>query len=817
MAGSSPSSVVVAAAARLALHGVIASVAAPAFGQSGAAVELDLPAGSLSASLSRLASESGLRLSVDAALLEGKMARPLKGRYTPRQALDLLLAGSGLDATVGTGGISIVAAADDTPSQVQVTASRLRQFPGLPEDAGFTARYQDSATKMLMEIRETPQAVSVITRDSMDARQVRDANTALELAAGVVSGGSGHGGPFAGRGLSQGENFNLRGQDLNPDRDILVDGFAVSSAAFDLAAFERVEALKGPSSTVYGQGSLGGFINMVRKKPQPDMLANAAVQLGSFKTRRVEADVAGAMDADAQWLGRLTAVYDDSGSFTDGVETRTGLIAPSLEWRIGKSTRALFQLMYQKDDYIPSQGVPLKIEGDTARAPNISRRTFVGMPSSETSEGDNTLASARLDHWVNDKWLATLVLQGNKYDTRRFFDSYGYSFTGLAGGLVTLEADTARIENRNWAGELRLDGRFEAFGREHRALVGLSANEQKNRTAFGYAYIAIANIYDNNFASYGTVPGGAASLPFNVDNSSTSRNRSAYGQVLLSLLDRTKLLIGTRHDWTDQSRVNNMDGSGDSQRVGAQTWRVGLVQDLGSDLSAYVSYAQSFNPVDAYSKSGEILKPERGTGYEIGLKGEWLDKALQGSVALFQQELDNRPIIDPTAPDFSIASGLQRTKGIELEISGTPYPGVTVGAAGTWLDNRFVNSQDPDYGLRPYGAVDHFGAIFASYEIQTGAFKGFGFGATWSLVGNRSLSFAGAGDFYGNGSDAIYVPGYQRWDANFYYRGLRGWDFSLQVRNLADTVYIERVRDASGSNYFGAPRAVLFRAEYRFF
>ncbi len=812
---SSPAAV--AGVVRLALHSAIAVTAAPALGQAGAPLQLDLPAGSLSASLSRLATASGLRLSVDAALLEGKTAPPLKGSYTPRQALDLLLAGSGLDATVGAGSISVVAGVADTSDQVQVTSSRLRQFPDLPEDAGFNARFQDSATKMLMEIRETPQAVSVITRDSMDARQVRDANTALELAAGVVSGRSGQGGPFAGRGLSQGENFNLRGQDLNPDRDILVDGFAVSSAAFDLAAFERIEALKGPSSTVYGQGSLGGFINMVRKKPQPDLLANAAVQLGAFNTRRVEADVAGGLDANAQLLGRLTAAYDDSGSFTDGVETRTGLIAPSLEWRIGKSTRALFQLMYQKDDYIPSQGVPLKIEGDTARAPNIPRRTFVGMPSSETSEGENTLGSVRLDHWIDDKWLATLVLQGNKYDTRRYFDSYGYSFTGLAGGLVTLEADTARIENRNWAGELRFDGRFDAFGREHRALVGIAANEQKNRTAFGYAYIATASIYDNNFASYGTVPGGAAALPFNVDNSSTSRNQSVYGQVLLSLLDRTKLLIGTRYDWSDQSRVDNMTSIGSSQRIGAQTGRVGLVQDLTSDLSAYASYAQSFNPVDAYSKSGSILQPERGTGYEIGLKGEWLNKSLQGSVALFQQELDNRPIADPTDPNFSISSGLQRTKGLELEISGTPYPGLTVGAAGTWLNNRYVDRQDPDYGLSPYGTVDHFGAIFASYEIQGGALKGFGFGTTWSLVGDRSLSFAGAGAFYGNGSDAIFVPGYQRWDANFYYRGLRGWDFSLQVRNLADTVYIERVRDASGSNYFGAPRSVLFRAEYRFF
>ena len=816
-------SAIVAKAVRATLHGMIGAAlpALPALAQVGAAQELDFPAGPLSESLARLATASGLRLSADPALVGDRKVAALKGRYTVRQALDALLAGTGLDATVEGGAITIgtaSAASGSAPvsDQVVVTGSSLPRWGAPPPDHGFGARYQDSATKMALELRETPQAVSVITRESMDARQALDANTALELASGVVSGRSGQGGPFAGRGLSPGGNFNLRGQDLNPDRDILVDGFAVASAAFDLAAFERVEAIKGPSSTVYGQGSLGGFVNMVRKKPEADLLANAALQLGSFGMRRVEGDVAGAMDKNALVLGRLTAVYDDSKSFTDGVETRVAMIAPSLEWRIGERTRALFQVLYQKDDYIPSQGVPLKIDGDTARAPRISRRTFVGMPSSELSDSDNTLASVRVDHQLTDEWLATLVLQGNRSNMHRIFDSYGYSFTGLAGGLVTLEADTARIENRNWAGELRLDGRFEAFGREHRALVGVAGNQRKNHTAFGYAYIAVANIYADNFAAYGTVPGGAGSLPFNVDNSNTSKNQSVYGQVLLSLLDRTKLLIGTRYDWSEQSRTDNLAGSGDSQRVGASTSRIGLVQDLTAELTAYASYAQSFNPVDAYSKSGEILQPERGTGYEIGLKGEWFDKKLQGSMAVFQQELDNRPITDPTDPNFSVSSGLQRTKGLELEISGTPYPGVTLGAAGTWLNSRYVNSQDPDYGLRPYDTVDRFGAVFASYQIQGGSLAGLGFGVTWASMGKRSLSFAGAGSFYGNGSDAIFVPGYQRWDANFYYRGLPGWDFSLQVRNVTDSTYIERVRDVSGSNYFGSPRAVLFRADYRF-
>jgi TonB-dependent siderophore receptor len=818
-----------ACAIRLALP-LLASAALPA-GPAAAqapantARDYDIPAGPLSSSLARFAGETDVPLSANATLTAGKQAPALRGRFTVREALDRLLAGSELEASIQAGTVVIrraprpaaVPVAETALGEVKVKAAREAGFGDtLPEQPGFRAEYQSSSTKTPLEIRETPQAISVVTRDSMDERQTRDANSALELSSGVVSGRSGHGGPFAGRGLNSGENFNMRGQELNPDRDVRVDGYAVPSSAFDLAAYERVEAIKGPSSMLYGQGSIGGFVNMVRKKPQAEPMANVAVQAGSWNTYRTEMDVAGAISDDKHVTGRLTAVYDDSGSFTDGVKTRIGLLAPSLEARIGERTRALFQLLYQDDAYVPSQGVPLVIEGSRARAPNIPRSMFVGIPSQQESSSKNTLASVRLDHELSDRWLGSLYLQTGKQTTRRFFDSYGYSWYGLAGGMVSLAADRADIQNNNWAGELRLDGKFNAFGRDHRLLAGLERNQRKNRTTFGYEYLGSTNIYQGNFATFGTVPGGAASMAFDVDRGSRSTNDAFYVQTILTLAQRTKLLVGTRMDWANQTQQDFMAITESRKKEKEQTWRVGLTQDLAPNITAYASYAESFNPVDALSSSGNILDPETGKGFELGVKGEWFGKRVGASAAVFRQDLDNRPVPDPTDPaNFSISSGLQRAKGMELEVSGN-HRGFRVGAAATWIDAKHIDPLDPDFGLKPYDSVDRVFGVYAGYEIQGGDWRGFGFGATLSSVGKRSLSWAGNGAFTGSGTDELYVDGYERLDFNFYYRAIKGLDLSLQIRNVTDEFYIERVRDATGSNYFGSPRAVLLRVAYKF-
>jgi outer membrane receptor protein involved in Fe transport len=178
-------------------------------------------------------------------------------------------------------------------------------------------------------------------------------------------------------------------------------------------------------------------------------------------------------------------------------------------------------------------------------------------------------------------------------------------------------------------------------------------------------------------------------------------------------------------------------------------------------------------------------------------------------LALFQQDLDNRPILEPTngpGESFSISGGLQRTRGLEIELSGQPYVGLTIGAASAWLDAEYIDERDTSFGLTPVGTIDRQSSLFTSYELPTGRLRGLGFGATVISVGDRSIAF----------TTEQFIGGYERIDLQAYYKGIPRLDLSLQVRNLLDETYIERFRQPGFGNFFGAPRAFLFRVNWTF-
>jgi TonB-dependent siderophore receptor len=757
----------------------------------------DIPPGSLAEALEKFSRLAGANVAVGDARIADLASLGARGDLTSVEALSLLLRGTGYVAS-RDGANFVLTPSAGTGSMAEVTV------------VGFRATEQGSATKTALSIRETPQAISVTTRDSMDARQVRDLTSALEMSAGLTSGIAVDGGPFAGRGLGGGEGFFLRGQELDGRRDVRMDGFVVAARTFDMVAFERIEVVKGPSSVLYGQGSLGGFINLIRRKPESQFSGYVAAQFASWDTYRAEVDVTGAFDDAGRVRGRVTAAYDDAGSFTDHVETRTVTLAPSIAFELGEDTKVLAQVFFQEDEYTPSRGTPLRLEDGKLFIPDIDRELFTGVPSQEKSDGRVYLATLEIDRPINDNWLASLLFQKSGVRTQRFFDAYSNACCLTTSGDVIMYSDTSKSEGDSWAGELRLDGRFEAFGRQHRLLFGLEHAQRDDDLAFGYTYLGIGNLYTRDFQEANVIPGGARFQNHDFDFTNENQDQGIYGQALLTLQDRLKLLVGARYDWSDIEHLNNNSGQLDTKKDGDLTWRVGLSWEATQNLMVYGIYSRTFDPaVDARTDSGVILDPEKGQGLEFGLKSEWFDGRLGATLAVYRQELDDMPIQDPdpTRPNNTINGGLARTDGIEFEVSGE-LNGLTLGLAAAWMDSEYVEPIDPNYGLTPWGTIAHQASVFADYRFQDGPLKGFGLGATVVDVGDRRQ-----GDWF---SGEYFLPGYTRADVSVSYSGAPQWDVSLQVRNVTDERYIERLRDLYQDNFFGSPRAYLMRMEYRF-
>jgi outer membrane receptor for ferric coprogen and ferric-rhodotorulic acid len=254
-----------------------------------------IPASALSVALNRFAQKANVSIIMDEAKLKNLNSQTLQGSYTINQGLAELLKGSGFQAKKEFSGYIIKKASSNVQNVAGTLAlttitSKSRFGDAPTEEGGFKTEYQTTATKMAMPLKETPQAISVITSDSLDIRLAQDLATAVELSAGVSTGTSASPSPGMFGGTSWiSSGFTIRGRIA----DIRTDGFentgySSDDDGVDMAAFERVEVVKGPAG-FYGQGSLGGYINKVRKKPSDEFDANISVQAGSYDTYRAEA------------------------------------------------------------------------------------------------------------------------------------------------------------------------------------------------------------------------------------------------------------------------------------------------------------------------------------------------------------------------------------------------------------------------------------------------------------------------------------------------------------------------------------------------
>jgi len=675
------------------------------------------------------------------------------------------------------------------------------------EDAqadSLKAEVQTTASKMELSLRETPQSVTVITQESLKARQVFDFGQALELSAGVTQ-FSGTG-PFGGQ---PGFGFNettIRGIAIDSLNDVREDGYINSTyyAIPDMAIYDRIEVIKGPNSVVYGRGSAGGLINRIRKKPLAESQAELELTVGSFDTYRADVDLTGPLTSGGNIRGRLVGAYGDEGSFVDGVETQRTLLAPSLAVDFTPSTQVLLEGLYQRDNFIPATGFPLVSEpGGRFRAPNISRSLFVGVPNENDDRWNIYSGSAQIDQSLGDTWLATLRVAKSKTQSPIREDRYAYGLSD-AGDTEMVRNDFS-IDRDIWSGELKFSGDFTIADLPVKIATGVEFNDNDYHRRGAYAYLGFANIYQQDFAA---APDAEVTPGF--EYATHDKTQGVYLQAQVQPTSRLGVLLGLRYDSADSEYNAISEATLSQKKVHDVTGRAGVTYELSQQMSVYGVYAQSFSPVlFDVDLQGNILDPETGEIFEIGLKTEWFDRRLGVNTAAYRIDRENLPvaaITGPSEPPYSVSSGLQRSQGLEIEVNGQPVPGWDISAAYNWLDSEFKDPRDTFFGARPGGSARWQLGAFSSYELQGGPLQGFGFGASVFAIGDRGLSPFQRGT----------LDGYTRVDLNFFYKGLPSYELALSVRNLLDERYVEGADRSNAIAQFGSPTAWLLTVRYQF-
>jgi len=646
---------------------------------------------------------------------------------------------------------------------------------------GYAAGNNTTAAKINISNMDFPGIVNTVTSDLIKDRQIVTFENALRNVPNVI--------PRTGAGFRSDE-FYIRGFNVGfGGNDFRKDGFRDSSWVMrEVQNIERIEVLKGPASTIYGNASQpAGLINVVTKKPLNERFANVNAQFGSYDFFRQTADINSPLFGGDDFLSRTNLAVQESDSFRDFVFVDRVFWSQAFTWNLSDDTSLTFQGEYLHDSRMVDRGLVFFPNTPTGNPFAMNRSTFLGQPTDRSNYEDGQF-NLFLNHAINDRWFAKLGYvsnwsgeQRNNYDTR-----------GVVGQNATRQFVLQRsmAQDHYFVGDLT--GEVAGPLWDHKLLagteLGTTVNDVLSRqsTVTGFP-INIFNPYTTPGANYGLYPQTPPLGP-NLTSGSQQDNYGVYFQDMIEFSPYLKALVGFRSSWVDQKGFSGTTQT--YQEFNSVTPRYGIVlEPLPGDLSYYVAYSETFNPVTGFAAgptpgSTVPLQPESGWGFDLGQKMRLRDD-LWLNIGYFDIERTNVVQAVPNSvPPVSQQFGLVRSTGMEAELIGNITERWSITNGYGMADARIERDRVPaNIGKHLTNSPYWQGNLWTRYNFVQEPNRVIGMGFGMYYTGYWHIS-----------ADNLYsLPGYTRFDLGFFndYRRLKS---SLYIENLTDEVY------ASGAN-----------------
>ncbi len=810
---------------RAALAGALAAAFASAAGAQPAAApaaaaevrRYEIPAGPLSEALTRFSNQSGVYVAGASALAEGRHSAGLTGAYSPQAALDALLAGTALQAVRTQAGGYVLRRAPAGPEAAVLPAVTVSGASlALTEGTGsYTTRAMGTATRLELSPRETPQTVSVITRQRIEDQDISTLGDAVKATPGLTVTKWG----------GERERYTSRGFQIN---NLMVDGLPIEyeEAALStglMSMYDRVEIVRGVSGLMEGAGTPGGSINLIRKRPTREFQGSFTAAAGSWDNYLGELDAGGPLNESGSLRARGVMSYQDKHSYIDSYQNKRTLLYGILEADIAERTTVSLGASYSKED---NPGVDWNGMGTYPDGRFLPIRRSARMsPDWSYWDKKSVTVFGGVDHEFANGWkgrLAATAIRSKMsmlgtYIGQSTWDENGDPAMTLRGGGYDYDRDQQSYD-------ASLSGPYTLFGREHDLVVGASHRRSKWTDAGGGATQA------GNFtlATFNPLNWDPGSVPLPTIGEfgewrklQDVKQTGLYAMTRLRLADPLSVILGSRVDWYSMDSVqydgDRAYGQAKYDVVRKFTPYAGVVYDLDSAHSVYASWTRIFNPQNYATASGALLPPQQGTNYEVGIKGEYLEGRLNTSVAIFRIDLDNLPDQLPASQcqggltSCYASAGQVRSQGFEAEISGEVLPGWQLAAGYTYASAERrgdASSYNPE---GTYSVGDRYGT-----NIPRHLFKLF---TTYRLPGEWNRWRVGGSLHVQN---RIYTPwgvsqgGYAVVGLNAGLDVNKQLSFALNLNNVFDRRYYASVGSTTGSNFFGEPRNFTLTARYTF-
>ena len=752
-----------------------------------------IPPGPLGPALAQFAARAGISIATETSMVAGKLTKGLQGDFTAYEGISRLLEDSGLeviDLANGNYNLRHAPSAQAGDAVLQTITVSGKGYGSTTEGTGsYTTFSTSSSTRLNLSQQETPQAVTVLTRQRLDDQKLSTLIDVLDATPGiyVAQGSIGQDAP----------NMYARGASLS---NFQIDGVptfsGMSPFLANTAAYDRVEVVRGATGVMNGLGTPAATVNLIRKRPTAEPQFSLSTQAGNWDRYGVGADVSGAVNESGTARLRLVGDYKDEGAWVDRFHQKKLALYGIGESDLSEKTLLTLGFNHLRQDtdsaivgrplyFSDGQRIPLSPSDNTSQKWRYYKHDMDGI-------------FASLEHRFSSGWVGKVEYSHTRYE-------YDGLIASMLGSIDPATGAGMTIRPNRWDSQLRqnnvdayISGVFPLFGRDHELIAGLTLSRLESD---GSAYTLDAG-YPTATTLQDWANAPAPTFANTGGNKSEERNYGAFVNTRFSLTDSTSLLLGGRTTrWTRDIDVTSLLWGDYSLRERRNTFvpYAGIVHALNDTWSVYASYTKIFRPQDDWLNdyfTASQLQPEEGVSYEAGVKASFADGRLTGSLSVFRSEVDNLAVWNADAFTYDLL-GNTRARGIELELNGELTPDWQLSAGYAFAVSKDGNGERvltyvPRQTLK----------LFTSYRLPGEWNKlTVGGGVNWQNANN-----SGSGFDHRQGSLAL-VSLMARYQID------RNLSVSLNLNNALDKRYL-----SSNGDYgtYGAPRNFMASMKYTF-
>ncbi|PZU19038.1 MAG: TonB-dependent siderophore receptor [Shinella sp.] len=655
---------------------------------------------------------------------------------------------------------------------------------GVGPDRTIVARTSATGTKTDTSIVDVPAAVSVVTQKELEDRGVKNLQEAMAYTSGVMVDEFGSDNRY--------DYFRIRGFDqtaLGTYRDGLPARIPAwfTASRVEPYGLQRVEVLKGSTSTLFGLNGPGGLVNNITKRPQDQFFAEIYTTLGDGH-KEVGADVTGPLDNEGVWSYRLTGLWQEADYGLDYSRDDRLYIAPAFTISPDDGTSLTILTDYSRRETNTARGLPygFALDPDTFLGePDFNyfntRQTDLGYLFEHAFEGGLTFrSSARYSHVTLD-----------------YADVYIASTSPIANrSAFTVDgvADRFTVDN-----QLQYDANWN--GIESKTLVGVDYTRDRVHEDIKYGTAGAIDIFNPAYCGSSCITLGPY-VNWKVNNQAVG----LYAQEQVTFDERWILTFGGRYDYIDAKADFPDWGTSDASTDGTFTKRLGLTYKVNEGLAVYANYSESFQPLVAptangYTVSG-TLKPQEGQQYEVGVK--YRPDSFDGLFTLALFDLTQSNVPTNITPLIQSQIGKVNVKGIELEGKVALNDRWNAVLAYSYWDAEIKEDGIAgNAGNRPDRVPRHIASAWLDYTLP-------GNGTIGDLTLGGGVRYVGQS--FGDTANTTSVGSYAVFDAAARYKVSDHVTLAVNAKNLFDRDY--QTTCYYGTCYYGDRRSVLATLKY---